>query len=231
MAPCSEEAAREAWLDRNTFRCALGRVTPAQCEATRRKPGWLGKARKSPSCAGHWETRRPPKCDRCTDHERLIREFRERRKDDTSNVIANERPDVPIKPEETMSEQAKQVKTGSKGMVLCPLCNDGILKKHGGFGLCPKHYMRKYNEIKKERRRPPTGGSKTRPIDPKELGGNQPITPEQGIADLFDSPADVELRSWLVADMRAERRNRLEDHILYILDVYRAGKINQEAGR
>lgn len=126
MAPCSEEAAREAWLDRNTIRCALGRVTPAQCEANRQKPGWLGKARKSPSCAGHWETRRPPKCDRCTDHERLIREFRERRKDDTSNVIANERPEVPIKPEETMSEQVKQAKTGSKKRILCPLCNDGI---------------------------------------------------------------------------------------------------------
>ncbi len=187
MAPRSEEAAREAWLDRNTFRCALGRVTPAQCEANRRKPGWLGKARKSPSCARHWETRRPPKCDRCTDHERLIREFRERRKDGPSSVIANERPDGPIKPEETMSKQAK---TGSKKMITCPDCNDGILKKHGGYGLCAKHYMKKYNEAKKEKAAEVAGdgsGTALPPLEPGKIQWAPDSAAGNGIADLFDS--------------------------------------------
>lgn len=67
----------DAWLDRNTFRCPLGRLTPAQCEANRSKAAWRDPFKRlRGGCVV--ETKRPSKCEGCTEHERLIQEFRDR---------------------------------------------------------------------------------------------------------------------------------------------------------
>jgi len=70
----------EAWLERHTFRCAVGRVTPKQCEELRARPTLQeivqsGTGRRAPYLS---PAAKPRVCQWCTDWEDKMREFERR---------------------------------------------------------------------------------------------------------------------------------------------------------
>jgi len=211
----------DAWLDRNTFRCALGRVTPAQCEANRSKAGWLEPRRRAPGGL-RWESKRPSKCEGCVEHERLIREFREKQ-EETEKIMPEQ-----VKP--------KQTRRGRPKVGICCGCHEE--KEIIAKGKCRSCYDKaRPPRVRIAKRGEETtlagdgSGTPLPPFDPTFAR----IGPALGSAGggqltLHFEGDDEQLLAWLDRDRMTSRRQTIEDHVLHILDTWRAmrERINME---
>ncbi len=66
----------ERWLREKTFSCALGRVSPAQCERNRNRPGLFDQHERVNPLNGPSETYKPAACTNCRDWERFCQNCR-----------------------------------------------------------------------------------------------------------------------------------------------------------
>ena len=63
----------DQWLEANTFQCALGRVSPKQCEALRKRP----RLRDIIFSRRSWTLVMPEECEKCTEWKEKIKEVEE----------------------------------------------------------------------------------------------------------------------------------------------------------
>lgn len=108
-----QKAAAEQWLVENTIACALGRVSPRQCEVNRgrRRIGEPLDLRARDAEGNRVRPAggvRPLACEACTDYERLIDEFDKRRHEEVSNM-------------ETV-ESALPAPSSTPGLCICKKC-------------------------------------------------------------------------------------------------------------
>lgn len=102
---------QEAWLERNTFRCAVGRVAPKQCEELRGRPTVEEITR---SVHAHVSPAVKPRvCEWCTDWAEKIREFEGR-------TMAEKDPTTVTVEDQTEAGRTEQ----ADGWKICKACQE-----------------------------------------------------------------------------------------------------------